>query len=128
MRVRDRARRDLGDRLALEPHRQSLGLEALAAARWAGLRVAVELRPVGFFADLLFLELVELDARAEAGGAPAVARVVREQARIERLEAAAAGRARSLGREELASRGTGRQHAHHVAAELDRARESVGEL
>ncbi len=86
---------------------------------------------------LLVVEIGKLDARAEALGAPTVARVVREQARIERFEAAAARRARALGREELAvgrpcppsgtTKGR-RQHTHHVAAELDGARERVGKL
>ena len=51
----------------------------------------------------------ELHARAVAALAPTVARVVREQPRIERLEAAPAARARALGREELAVAGVARR-------------------
>ena len=138
MRVGDRARRDLCDTLAVEPHGKRFGLETSPGARLAGSRVGAGVGPGGFLAALLVIEIGELDARAVARGAPAVARVVREQARIERLEAAAARRAGARGGVKLAVRRTSarpsgtskgrRQHAHHVAAELDGSRERIGEL
>ena len=137
MRVGDRARRDLCDALAVEPHGERFGLETSPGARLAGSRVGGGVGPGGFLAALLVVEIGELDARAVAGGAPAVTRVVREQARIERLEAAAARRAGARGGVKLAVRRTcppsgtskgRRQHAHHVAAELDGSGERIGEL
>ena len=101
-RSRDRALRDFGDCLAVKPHRERFGLEPQAFARGARRRIVGDLGPLAFLAALLGVEAGKIDAGAEALGAPAVARVVREEARIERLEAAAALRTRALGREELA--------------------------
>src|SRR5690606_37493395 len=129
-RFADRVCAEIGDREAAEIDRERLGVQAPAIALGAdaGLDVietvasAVDaasrataapplraaLRAVG--EPRLVVLVVVRDRRetgAETGLAPAVARVVREPSRIERLEAAPAARARALGRVELAGGGAG---------------------
>src|SRR5918993_1534539 len=101
----------------MEAHGQSFGLQPPSCASAACARFCV--LPLAFLAALLGVESGELDAGSEAFGTPAVLGVVREQARVERLEAAAARRARALGGEQLAVVGARFEHTHHVAAELD---------
>src|SRR5690606_41342521 len=102
---------------------------AAAAPPRAAVRAVTEPRLVAFV-----LVRDGREARAVAGVAPAAARVVREHARIERLEAAPAARACALGREELAGRGAavtaaaGRDDAHHAAAEPQRSLDRLLEL
>src|SRR5690606_32910982 len=75
-------------------------VQAFAVASGAGGGGAVVPGvPAGFFAGLLGIEPLELQAGAEAGRAPAVLGVVREQARIGLGEAGAAAGAGALDRE-----------------------------
>src|SRR6185437_7374283 len=98
-----------GDRLPAEAHRERLLVEPLAVACPARL---VELQPfdprvehvvlgAGLRALLVPVHRLDLEAGAVAARAPAVLRVVREEARVELREAAAAGRARALHRVDL---------------------------
>ena len=70
---------------------------------------------------------LQLHARAEARGAPAVLRVVREQARVEFREAASAGAAGALRGEDRSLRAgpSARQHLDHALAVLDRRGEGL---
>src|SRR5882672_1498421 len=151
-RLAHRQRRELADVPVVKSYRQRFGLQALPAARRARLRVGFGLGPPRLLAGLFCIEARELDARAVAARAPAVARIVGEQPRVERLEAAAAARARTLrgveiargrrapnlaaahlrnGDRDLARRPlrAGDLHdAHHVAAEIERLLQARHEL
>ena len=88
---------------SLKPHGDRLGAQPLPRARVAGL--GDRPRPPATSASsprLLDVEARELHAGAVALLAPAVARVVGEEPRVERLEAASAARAGALGGEQLA--------------------------
>ena len=120
---------ELADVAVAKTHRERLGFQALTRARLAALRIRLRLGPPRFFARLLLVEVRELDARPIAARAPTVAGVVREQSRVERLEAAAARRARALRREKLALAPLRCfEHTNHVAAERQRLRERIREL
>src|SRR6185312_5150631 len=128
--LRDRLRAHVGDRLPPEAHRERFLVEALALALRARL---VDLEPfdpgvehvvlgAGLRALLVPLHLVDLEARAVAAGAPAVLRVVGEEARVELAEAAAARGARALHREDLrlAPAPAAPAHMQHALAQLER--------
>src|SRR5690606_20566071 len=95
-------RSELADARARETHGARFRTQALAFAILASLGLCFVLGPPRLLACLLLVEPLQAHARAVAALAPAVARVVREEPRVERLEAAPAARARALGREELA--------------------------
>src|SRR6185312_17382737 len=69
--------------------------------------------------------LRHFQARAVTALAPAVLRVVGEEARIELREAAPAGRAGALRREDRWPLAPGTQHVDQALAEVERARERL---
>ena len=119
------------DRLAVEPHgaappASAAGPSHAAQASAPSASTSVHSR---FLAALLLVEPRELDAGAEALGAPAVACELYENKRGSsgsklRLHD---GHARSV-EKSSPSAAADLEHAHHVAAELDGARERVLEL
>ena len=99
-RVIDRQRGQRSDRSPAEPHAERLGVESLSVAARTGRGFAFEpFVPPDFLAGLLLVEALDRHARAEAVDAPAVLRVVREQARIGLGEASAARRTGAARRE-----------------------------
>src|SRR5512142_570534 len=118
-------------------------------ARLAHARLALEpIVPPDLVARLLGIEALHVEARAEALGAPAVLRVEREEARVERGEAAAAHRAGAQGRIDLdapahvdlvadpravarapraAARALLHEHVHHPLALLERDAQAVAQ-
>ena len=96
----DREPSQVGDRLLAKAHGERLRIEPLTVTRRADpLVVSVPLVPPDFLAGLVGVEAAELQARAEARGAPAMLGVEREQARVEFRKAAAAHGTGALGGE-----------------------------
>src|SRR5690606_20957617 len=100
-RLPHRERGVVRDRAAAEVDRVRLGLEPPPATLAARRRVRGRLDPRLLLAALRLVEPRELDAGAVTPWAPPVARVVRKEPRIERLEAPRTLRTRPLGRVQL---------------------------
>ena len=103
--IADGELRQLGDRAAAKAHGERVAVEARAVAVGTGLvGVFVPFVPPDLVAGLLGIEAAQLRPGAEAGRAPAVLRVEREQPRVELGIAAVARRTRALGREHFGGR------------------------
>src|SRR5580765_6858980 len=114
------------DRPFAEAHAERGGVEALARAAAAGFgRVRIPFVPPQLLATLLLVESGHVDTRPVAALAPPVARVEREQPRVELGEAAAARRACPAGREHRDPLLPMRQHVYQPLAEIQGARQSI---
>ena len=115
------------DRSTAKQHVTGHRVEPLAGALRTGDAAAVNrFPPLRFFAALLRVELLHFQTSAEASLAPAMARVEREQPRIEFGKARAAVRAGALGGKYRF--GLGPRHMHDAAAMLQRHRQCIAQL